>query len=362
MRKKKGRARDGEGTPEQLPSGLFRYVTKLKTGTVKGPAKPTKDEARVALAEKLRSLNDESEARPRMSFGTMAKSWTESRTDAAPSTRDTWRYWSNSLSSDPLSKIPAIEITAADLTAWWRRSKLKPITKGKRVGWFRQVLRDNGIRVEWTAPKSDKHNPRRPLNEEERTALLGALATLPNDLRLAILLCWYVGLRRSEACGLMHSDRDGDGVRIRRTVTYSDGALRVRMKGKTGASLAWVPLAPALRELVGPPRVGFVLTGDPKTPMNPKVLSNRLHEVLKPILPRVPRLGTHALRRTFGTMLLEAGTDVVTAAKAMRHDPATLLREYARSRDDLTKKAVDDVFSAPLPPLTTPTETKRNPE
>lgn len=358
MRKKKGRARDGEGTPEQLPSGLYRYVTKLKTGTVKGPAKQTKEEARLALAQKLQSLNDESEARPRRSFGIMARSWTESRTDAAPSTRDTWKYWASALESDPLAKIPAIEITPADFTAWWRRAKMAAVTKIKRVAWFRQVLRDNGIRVEWSPPKSDKHNPRRPLNEAERAAVLNCLATLPDDLRLAVLLCWYVGLRRSEACGLMHSDRDGDGIRVRRTVTYADGALRVRPKGKTGVSLAWVPLAPVLRDLIGPPRKGFVLTDDAKRPMNPKVLSNRLTAILKPIIPLVPKLGTHALRRTFGTMLLESGTDVVTAAKAMRHDPATLLRDYARSRDDLTLKAVEGVFSGPLPPSITPTEAK----
>jgi pterin-4a-carbinolamine dehydratase len=41
---------------------------------------------------------------------------------------------------------------------------------------------------------------------------------------------------------------------------------------------------------------------------------------------------------------IESGADVVTAAKAMRHDPSILLREYSRTRVDLMTDAVGKAF------------------
>jgi integrase len=58
----------------------------------------------------------------------------------------------------------------------------------------------------------------------------------------------------------------------------------------------------------------------------------------------VPHMGPHALRRTYGMQLLEAGVDVVTAADLMRHDAKMLLEEYARSRPDLKIAAIARTF------------------
>lgn len=61
-------------------------------------------------------------------------------------------------------------------------------------------------------------------------------------------------------------------------------------------------------------------------------------------------MGPHALRRTYGMTLLEAGVDVVTAADLMRHDPAMLLQEYARTRTDLKREAVRRTFGPTVGP------------
>jgi integrase len=347
------RRNNGEGTPEKMPGGKVRYVTLKDKKIIKGPVRETRAEAAQALAEKLAALEN-AVPENRKLFITWVRSSIKSRPKLAPTTRETYTYWANALERDPLGQLPVDDITDRELLNWWRNSDLLPVTRKKRVNWILSMLREAGVKTTWRPPRIESESTRRPLSPHERDAIRELIPQLSPELQRFIYLTWFLGLRRSEACALRHDDRDGDGVLVRRTVTYAGGKLHVRALGKSARAFGWVYLPQQLQSEVGPPRTGFVITETEKPP-NPIGLSNALRYALQDTpLAKVPRMGSHAMRRTYGMMLLESGADVVTSAQSMRHDPVMLMREYARSRRDLMETAVKNAFETPIHPKTTP--------
>ena len=347
------RRNNGEGTLEKMANGKFRYVTRLDQKIVKGPVRETRAEAAQALTEKL-AAHENAVPENRKLFITWVRSSIKSRPKLAPTTRDSYTYWANALERDPLGQTPIDDITDRELLSWWRNSDLLPVTRKKRVNWILSMLREAGVKTTWKPPRIESESTRRPLSPDERDAIRELIPQLSPELQRFIYLTWFLGLRRSEACALRHDDRDGDGVLVRRTVTYADGKIHVRALGKSARAFGWVYLPQQLQSEIGPPRRGFVITDGPD-PANPKGLSNALRYAIKDtILVKVPRMGSHAMRRTYGMMLLESGADVVTSAQSMRHDPVMLLKEYAKSRRDLMTSAVQNAFEDPIPPKTTP--------
>lgn len=344
-----GSRRDrGEGTWETLPSGKVRLVVQKNGRRIKSEAKPTKTEARASLKEKLDALANPNEASEK-SFGNSARDWLKSRRRISPTTREVYGYWISSIERDPLGKTPVDRITTKHLEAWKHRQSLAKSTLRNRCSWINQVLAFAGSSVRIDVPAKGRHT-RRPLDPQERRALIELLARLDADSKMFALLCFVCGLRRSEACGLQHDDRVGDGFIPRRSAVVVGRKIVIRSALKTDESEAWVPIPPILDSLIGG-KPGYVVGGT-RGPLSGKMLYERIKKAAKgTALEKVPYFGLHALRRTYGMMQLEAGADVVTVASNMRHDPKMLMDEYARSRTDLKRKAIEGLFSdLKLPP------------
>lgn len=327
---KTGSKRDpGTGTLKQLPSGKYRYVAMVSGKTVAGPSKATPEEAFAALRSKLR---ENAASAGRESFTTFARAWLKGRkARLSPTTCETYEFWLKSIEADALGKLQILKITEKDLRAWRDRQPHKHTTIRKRLAWIHQMLRAAGNDAHIDPPQL-KHHERRPLSPREQDVLKKRIKDADPRIRLAVHLCWEMGLRRSEACGLRHEDRDGDGVWIRRVAVATAGTVHVRERAKTAKSHGWIPLPASLKRVIGKGK-GFVLGG--AEPMNPKTLSWHMRKLAEgTALANVPHMGLHALRRTYGMMLLEEGVDLVTAAELMRHDASMLLGEYARSRED----------------------------
>jgi integrase len=311
---------------------------------IAGPARKTKPEAREALRLKLAALDERSDAN-RHSLSSWARSHSD-RPELSPTTRTTYASWARSIAADPIGAMQVTKISDADLRQWYQRMPGAATTKRKRLAWVRSLLSLAGVEVRF-APKAPRQTVRRPLSPEEVHRLREALINATDRDRLCVLLALELGLRRGEACGLMHEDREDDGVRLRRSVVRASGALVVRARLKTAASAAWLPLPPSLLSLIGPPKKGFVL-GDGRVPMAPSTFSDAVGRIFAAASLRVPYGGPHALRRTFGMTLIESGVDVVTAAELMRHDPTMLLREYTESRVDLKRAAMKKAFQSDM--------------
>lgn len=339
-----------EGTFEQLPSGKWSCYTVTGGKKIRGKPGLTRKDASENLRVRLLNLAAESDKSAK-SFTIFAERWIKGL-KLSPTTTDTYFYWHKSLSEDPLGDMAPSKITNDDLAAWKKRQKLANETLRKRCTWINQILKEAKSTARVEVPKKKDHT-RRPMSPGERVDFLQLMSGLDDDYKIAAILCWYCGLRRSEACGLRIEDFDGEGFWVRRVALLVRAKVVIRLKGKSARAHGWVPAPPALTKMIEG-RKGFVITGT-NDPLNPKVLSEFVSALIKgTTLANVPHMGLHALRRTYGMMLLESGADVVTAAKAMRHDPSMLLNEYARSRPDLMKKAVLTSFPDLIPQETTP--------
>jgi len=300
---------------------------------------PSRREAQSQAFALLQDRLDQITRKPALPLAAFAKAWLETKDGISPTTRQTYRYWVRALDSDPLGALSASAVTTFDIEAWKARFCGKAVTLRKRLVWLHQLLKEAGNPAQAAMPRKERSR-RRPLSDGERARLAELFRSADPELQLMILLTRDAMLRRSDAAGLRHEDREGDGIWINRVVVKVAGKLVVKDRAKSDRGNAWVPLSPALMERIGEGREGYVL-GNGKRPIDPQRISRRIAHLCREL--GVPSMGPHALRRTGGMELLESGVDVVTAAEIMRHDPQMLLAEYARSRRDLKIAAIQKV-------------------
>lgn len=338
----------GEGTWEELPSGKVRLVKQRAGRYLKGPARPSKTEARAAWESKWSKPKGQS----RLSFSTFARNWKTHQCGSTSTLEQLEIFVSSKIEADPIGDLPISSIEDTDVETWLRRQKGASSTIRRNLGRLKQILKAAGVECKVSRPKDSGH-ARRPLSSSERGDVDKILSQCDEPTRRAALIALYTGLRRSEIIALKHEDRDGAGVWVRRRGIATKGRLDIEPTTKSAKSRRWVPLPPQLEDMIGPPSTGFVLT-DSKEPISPHALTKRFKRAKKGTsMEHMPFAGFHTLRRTYGMILLETGTDIVTASEMMGHDAAMLLKEYARSREDLKTEAAKRAFSVPTTQDTT---------
>lgn len=323
----------GEGSFKRLKTG--KWIYRLRSGDVERTATgATQQEARRNLLDKLAK---EQRPKPGESFGSLARRLSQSA-EWGQTTKDNFAAWLSSR----VDGTPIADMKGADdamIAQWLKAQGGAPATKRGSFARLKAVLKFAGLSTTVKPPKKAQGR-RRPLTPEERASLEALARSAGPRQHLAFLLAVESGLRRGEICGLAYEDFDGEGFWVRRSVVATKGGVRV--KGVKNDKWRWVAVPPSVAESVGSGS-GFVL-GEGKKPLNPKTLASWFYDLKQGSGIDVPYLGLHALRRTYGMTLLEAGTDVKTAAELMGHDEAMLLKVYSGSRRDLKIEAVRKAF------------------
>lgn len=144
-----------------------------------------------------------------------------------------------------------------------------------------------------------------------------------------MLVAMHTGMRRSELVRLQWGHVGKDVVKIPQT------------KGKKG--LKPVPLTPeALAAIMAQPkRSVFVFTTETGHPLSPRNVSRDVQRRKAQLgMPTETRL--HDLRGTFGSLMLEGGTDIKAVQDLMRHsDMRTTMKMYMRSRTTTRVAAIE---------------------
>lgn len=218
-----------------------------------------------------------------------------------------------------------------EVEAWWatRRDKA-PGTRSNDLAnlrafykWARRwEHRDDDPTMRIDAPRVDKGLPR-PLG---RTDLHRLLSTLPDDLRRAVALGAYAGLRVSEVAALHWHDLDLE-------------ARRARIhKGKGGKSRI-VALGAVLLDHLLPDTGGNVVTGTAAT-HTAATLQRRVNRAMH----RAGVDGTfHALRHRYGTLAYQATRDLVAVGRQMGHSSPVTTAIYAAASDDVADEIAEAV-------------------
>lgn len=232
--------------------------------------------------------------------------------------------------------IPLVDATREDLEAWWRRRSVDAEGEPRP-----HSARNNELSALRSFYKWAQRFEHRPDDPTARLDLLGRqhrvsrfvgtsdlqhlMATLPPDLRRAVALGAYGGLRVSEAADLSWRDIDQDQRR-----------MIVRGKGDKERSVGF---SITLLDVLLPDTGGNVVTG--------RQASHDGHYLQVKVNAAIKAAGVdatfHKLRHRFGYKAAEAGIAPTSIARAMGHESLTTTMGYIAAVDsdlDLIAEAV----------------------
>lgn len=216
--------------------------------------------------------------------------------------------------------------TREEIEAWWAtRRDLSPGTRANDLANLRSFYKwaqrwehradDPTLRID--APHVANGIPR-PMSRHDLHKLLAAL---PDDLRRAVALGAYAGLRVSEAAALHWANVDIE-TRQLRVIDSKGGKNRV------------VPLGPILTDHLLPDTGGNVVTagGSAFTAATLQRKANRA------IRANGIDATFHQLRHRYGTIAYQATGDLVAVGRAMGHSSVVTTQIYAAANDDVAAK------------------------
>lgn len=221
--------------------------------------------------------------------------------------------------------------TREEVEAWWAtRRDRAPGTRVNDLGNLRSFYEwcekwehradDPSKRLD--APKVDKGLPR----PTSRADLRRMLDTFPPDLRRAVALGAYAGLRVSEVAALDWADVDVE-------------ARRARIWHSKGGKSRMVALGFVLIDELLPDTGGNVVTagGDRQSAAT---LQRRVNRAIR-------GLGIddtfHQLRHRYGTLAYQATRDLVAVGRQMGHSSPVTTAIYAAASDDVADAIADAV-------------------
>jgi integrase/recombinase XerD len=220
--------------------------------------------------------------------------------------------------------------TREQVEAWWAsRSHLSPATRAADLATLRSFYhwadvwehRDDDPTRRLTAPKVPKGLPR-PMSRADLMRLMG---TLPDDLRRAVALGAYGGLRVSEVAALSWADVDLE-------------TRRIRVLGK-GQKTRLVGAGPLLLDQILPDTGGNVVTAGGQS-YSPGALQRRVNRAIH----AAGIDGTfHTLRHRFGTVALAATGDLLAVSRAMGHANPATTAIYAATSDEALDRIAEAV-------------------
>lgn len=216
--------------------------------------------------------------------------------------------------------------TREDVETWWAgRTGLAPSSRANDLAGIRSFLKwcrrwehrtdDPTLRID------PPHVPTGLPHPMAKHDLQTALDTFDPELRRAVCLGAYAGLRIFEAAALDWADIDVEGRK-----------LRVR-KGK-GEKERLIAISPVLIDQLLPDVGGNVVTAGHQ-PNTSATLQRRVNRAFQ----RAGIHGTsHALRHRYGTMAYQATGDLLAVGKMMGHASPVTTAIYADPSNDISVK------------------------
>jgi integrase len=169
---------------------------------------------------------------------------------------------------------------------------------------------------------------------------------MPPQLRAAVLLAAFAGLRASETCGLRVADVDFLRRPINPAVQYPADELKTETSRMPVPIPASMVLALSAHVLDLPSAT--VLTDERGGQLGPWMLDRAFRAARGKVAGLPDGFRYHDLRHYFASLLIASGCDVKTVQARLRHKSATTtLNVYGHlwpDKDESTRAAVESVF------------------
>ncbi len=221
--------------------------------------------------------------------------------------------------------------TREDIEAWWQaRAALSPATRANDLAHLRSFYRwcrrwehrddDPTIRID--APKV-ANGVARAMNRADLHRLLD---TLPDDLRRAVCLGAYGGLRVSEAAALHWSNVDPE---TRRLIVMDSKGSKSRV----------VKVSVVLLDQILPDTGGNVVSGSAQV-YTAATLQRRVNRAIQAAGVRAT---FHQLRHRYGVLAYQATGDLLAVGKQMGHSSPVTTAIYAEASTEMADRIADAV-------------------
>jgi integrase len=219
--------------------------------------------------------------------------------------------------------------TREDVEAWWAgRTNLAPASRANDLAGIRSFLKwcrrwehrsdDPTLRID------PPHVPAGLPHPMAKHDLQLALDTFPADLRRAVCMGAYAGLRISEAAALDWAQLDVEA----RTLRVLHG------KGHAGGKERLIAISPVLIDQLLPDVGGNVVSAGHQ-PYSSASLQRRINRAFE----RAGIHGTsHGLRHRYGTMAYQATGDLLAVGRMMGHQSPVTTAIYADPSNDIAVK------------------------
>lgn len=294
--------------------------------------------------------------------------------DVKPTTLTGYETIMKRVADYPISKAKAELIQTGDMQTFVAQLRDHPYSAKtiRATMSFLSTCYDSAIRCDLMShnpcvgirlPKKDK-NTARALNLDELPVFLMHLDELHPDIKVAFELALFLGLRRSEICGLKWEHIHDDYISIEETrhTVLVDGKWKDSVSDtKTTGSEAFVAIPGFLRddltnlkkyheemkEYEGyySPNEEYVILSTTGSKIDPNALYKQLQRYIKKT--GISHVTFHQLRHTYASLVNYLGADIVELASQMRHANANItLSTYThmvRSVSDSSKKYAEEM-------------------
>lgn len=280
--------------------------------------------------------------------------WLDNRTDLRPSTRAKYRYLLDKHIVPTLGDVDIVALQPTDVRSW--RAKLAKEIPSTAAGAYRllaticntavtdQVILRSPCRVKGGGSEKSPERPTASIPE-----VSAAVESVPERLRLALLLASWCQLRRGEILGLQRRDVDEllGQLRIERAfVVYQDGTNAIGPP-KTEAGRRTVAIPPNVMPMVsehlnryvdgGPD--AWLFAGESGQPITPRTLDRAWDKARK--AAGRPDLHLHDLRHSGLTWSAEAGATTAELMRRAGHASPAAASRYQHATADRDRALAD---------------------
>jgi len=196
------------------------------------------------------------------------------------------------------------------------------------------------------------------LDDRQAIELIRLLLDSPIEYRTMILLILFIGLRRSELCGLKWKDIDffNGTISVRRSLQYVPGRGLFEKCTKNDSSCRTISFSKDLNDILKEymkwqakqkenagdlwDNQDWIFTTWNGAPINPDSVTAWFNKFIKST--NLPRVTVHGLRHTNATLLIGAGVDIRTVANRLGHSQtSTTTNIYAHAIKSADKTAAE---------------------
>lgn len=289
------------------------------------------------------------------SFGEQVADW-QASVDHAPTTRYSTGLLCARIVAD-LGHIELAELNARDLDLWYRRlagEGMLPNTIRHYHATIRAVLSyacdwdqvDRNVATKAHPPKATKTDETDRVPTPEALAVMLATVTQPT-LRTAILLAASTGMRRGELCALRWEDLRQGTLWVHRSAYKVPGSrlgykepknLKPKVIPLNRSMMAELDQLAAWQDAVGRGDCPMILAKSATEGYPPDWLSQEWQRLCK---RHGVRYKFHGLRHLHGSLLVDSGVSLTTAAARQGHSVQTMTAHYLHPVNASAQAAAD---------------------